>query len=97
MDTPARKIDQLVSDARIELKRLGIETKGKRSDEAIEDGPRAEKQAARGATQTALNSGTRNQGPIVSRVAAIDRGRHLKARLKTQPRPARYLKGCPRC
>ena len=35
MDTPARKIDQLVSDARIELKRLGIETKGKRSDELL--------------------------------------------------------------
>jgi hypothetical protein len=35
MDTPPRKIDQLVSDARIELKRLGIETKGKRSDELL--------------------------------------------------------------
>jgi hypothetical protein len=35
MDTPARKIDQLVADARIELKRLGIETKGKRSDEIL--------------------------------------------------------------
>ena len=35
MDTPARKIDQLVSDARIELRRLGIETKGKRSDELL--------------------------------------------------------------
>jgi hypothetical protein len=35
MDTPPRKIDQLVSDARIELKRLGIETKGKRSDEIL--------------------------------------------------------------
>ena len=34
-DKPARKIDQLVSDARIELKRLGIETKGKRSDELL--------------------------------------------------------------
>jgi hypothetical protein len=36
MDTPARKIDQLVSDARIELKRLGIDTKGKRSDELLQ-------------------------------------------------------------
>ena len=35
MDTPARKIDQLVSDATIELKRLGIETKGKRSNELL--------------------------------------------------------------
>ena len=35
LDTPARKIDQLISDARIELKRLGIETKGKRSDELL--------------------------------------------------------------
>jgi hypothetical protein len=35
MDTLTRKIDQLVSDARIELKRLGIETKGKRSDELL--------------------------------------------------------------
>jgi hypothetical protein len=35
MDAPARKIDQLVSEARIELKRLGIETKGKRSDELL--------------------------------------------------------------
>jgi len=35
MDTPARKIDQLVSEAMIELKRLGIETKGKRSDELL--------------------------------------------------------------
>ena len=35
MDTPARKIDQLVADARIELKRLGIETDGKRSDEIL--------------------------------------------------------------
>ena len=35
MDTPTRKIDQLVSDARIELKRLGIDTKGKRSDELL--------------------------------------------------------------
>jgi len=36
MDTPTRKIDQLVSDARIELKRLGIDTKGKRSDELLQ-------------------------------------------------------------
>ena len=35
MDTPVRKIDQLVADARIELKRLGIETDGKRSDEIL--------------------------------------------------------------
>jgi hypothetical protein len=35
MDTPTRKIDQLVADARIELKRLGIETEGKRSDELL--------------------------------------------------------------
>jgi hypothetical protein len=35
MDTPAPKIDQLVADARIELKRLGIETDGKRSDEIL--------------------------------------------------------------
>ena len=33
MDTPRRKIDQLVADARNELQRLGIETEGKRSDE----------------------------------------------------------------
>ncbi len=35
MDMPPRKIDQLVSDTRIELKRLGIETQGKRSDELL--------------------------------------------------------------
>ena len=35
MDRPPRKIDQLVSEARIELKRLGIETEGKRSDELL--------------------------------------------------------------
>ncbi len=35
MDGPTRKIDRLVSDARIELKRLGIETEGKRSDELL--------------------------------------------------------------
>jgi hypothetical protein len=33
--TPTRKIDQLVADARSELKRLGIETQGKRSDELL--------------------------------------------------------------
>ena len=35
MDTPRRKIDQLVADAKSELKRLGIETEGKRSDELL--------------------------------------------------------------
>ena len=35
MDTPVRKIDQLVANARIELKRLGIETEDKRSDEIL--------------------------------------------------------------
>ena len=35
MDTPRRKIDQLVADARNELQRLGIETEGKRSDELL--------------------------------------------------------------
>ena len=35
MDTPRRKIDQLVADARSELKRLGIEIQGKRSDELL--------------------------------------------------------------
>jgi hypothetical protein len=35
MDTPIRKIDQLVADAKLELARLGIETKGKRSDEIL--------------------------------------------------------------
>jgi hypothetical protein len=35
MATPTRKIDQLVADARSELKRLGIETQGKRSDELL--------------------------------------------------------------
>jgi len=29
------KIDQLVDDAKIELKRVGIETEGKRSDEIL--------------------------------------------------------------
>ena len=46
---------------------------------------------------TALNSRTRNQGPIVGRIAAIDRVRHLKTRLKTSPRTCCYLKACPRC
>ena len=32
---PSSKIDQLVADARTELKRLGIETDGKRSDELL--------------------------------------------------------------
>jgi hypothetical protein len=35
MDTPTRKIDQLVADAKVELKRLGIDTEGKRSDEIL--------------------------------------------------------------
>jgi hypothetical protein len=35
MDTPTRKIDQLVAEAKIELKRLGIEIQGKRSDELL--------------------------------------------------------------
>ena len=35
MDGPTRKIDQLVAEARVELKRLGIDTKGKRSDELL--------------------------------------------------------------
>lgn len=35
MDNPARKIDQLVAEAIIELKRLGIEIQGKRSDELL--------------------------------------------------------------
>ena len=32
---PLPKIDQLVDDARTELKRVGIETEGKRSDEIL--------------------------------------------------------------
>ena len=35
MDKPTRKIDQLVAEAKIELKHLGIETQGKRSDELL--------------------------------------------------------------
>ena len=35
MDTPARKIDQLVAEAKIELEHLGIEIVGKRSDEIL--------------------------------------------------------------
>ena len=33
--SPLTKIDQLVDDARTELKRAGIETEGKRSDEIL--------------------------------------------------------------
>jgi hypothetical protein len=33
--SPLTKIDQLVDDAKIELKRVGIETEGKRSDEIL--------------------------------------------------------------
>jgi hypothetical protein len=33
--TAVPKIDQLVADARTELKRLGIDTEGKRSDELL--------------------------------------------------------------
>jgi hypothetical protein len=32
---PLPKIDQLVDDAKTELKRVGIETEGKRSDEIL--------------------------------------------------------------
>src|SRR4029078_10700559 len=35
MDNSLSKIEQLVADARIELKRLGIDTEGKRSDELL--------------------------------------------------------------
>jgi hypothetical protein len=35
MDKALPKIAQLVADARIELKRLGIDTDGKRSDELL--------------------------------------------------------------
>lgn len=35
MDTALPKIAQLVADARIELKLLGIDTEGKRSDELL--------------------------------------------------------------
>ena len=35
MDTALTKIAQLVADARTELKRLGIDTEGKRSDELL--------------------------------------------------------------
>jgi hypothetical protein len=32
---PSSKIEQLVADARTELKRLGIDTEGKRSDQLL--------------------------------------------------------------
>ena len=35
MDTAPPKIDQLVAEARTELKRLGIDTEGKRSDQLL--------------------------------------------------------------
>jgi hypothetical protein len=35
MDVGLTKITQLVADARTELKRLGIDTEGKRSDELL--------------------------------------------------------------
>jgi hypothetical protein len=35
MDNSLSKIEQLVADARIELKRLGIDTEGKRGDELL--------------------------------------------------------------
>ena len=35
MDTASPKIAQLVADARTELKRLGIDTEGKRCDELL--------------------------------------------------------------
>jgi hypothetical protein len=35
METAPQKIAQLVADARTELKRLGIDTEGKRSDELL--------------------------------------------------------------
>jgi hypothetical protein len=35
MDIASPKIAQLVADARTELKRLGIDTEGKRSDELL--------------------------------------------------------------
>ncbi len=35
MDTAPPKIDQLVAEARTELKRLGIDTEGKRSDQIL--------------------------------------------------------------
>jgi hypothetical protein len=48
MDKALSKIAQLVADARTELKRLGIDTEGKRSDELLNmaraerNNPRAE-------------------------------------------------------
>jgi hypothetical protein len=35
MDTAPPKIDQIVADAKAELKRLGIDTKGKRPDQLL--------------------------------------------------------------
>ena len=35
MDNAPTKIDQLVAEAKAELKRLGIDTEGKRSDELL--------------------------------------------------------------
>jgi hypothetical protein len=35
MDKIALPIDQLVADAKVELKRLGIDTEGKRSDQIL--------------------------------------------------------------
>lgn len=35
MDSVPTKIDQLVAEAKAELKRLGIDTEGKRSDELL--------------------------------------------------------------
>jgi hypothetical protein len=35
MDTAPPKIDQLVAEAKKELKRLGIDTEGKRTDELL--------------------------------------------------------------
>ena len=42
MDIALPKIAQLVADARIELKLLGIDTEGKRSDELLEHGARTD-------------------------------------------------------
>ena len=55
MDIALTKIAQLVADARTELKRLGIDTEGKRSDELLNMAREQRNNLPRPATQTRMS------------------------------------------
>ena len=57
MDTASPKIAQLVADARTELKRLGIDTEGKRSDELLNMAREQRNNPARLQSQASADAG----------------------------------------